>query len=137
MKFSWYWASLLVILAYGLWGFFAKLATLFIPFRTLWLLEIVGMAATVPFYFALRSPGGTLAPQGVVFGLLAGVVASVGTLFFALAVSRGKASVVVPLTALYPVVTILLGIAVLQERLRLTQSIGVGLAVLASLLLAL
>ena len=58
-------------------------------------------------------------------------------LFFYWALAGGKASVVVPLTALYPVVTLGLALLILGERLSLRQSIGVALALTAIFLFSL
>ena len=68
---------------------------------------------------------------------IAGVVAQLAALFFYWALARGKASVVVPLTALYPVVTLGLALLILGERLSLRQSIAVGLAFIAIFLFSL
>jgi transporter family protein len=48
----------------------------------------------------------------------------------------GAASIVVPLTALYPLVTVLLGYLFLGERLNPTQWLGVFLALVAAFLLS-
>jgi len=55
--------------------------------------------------------------------------------FFA-ALIDGKTSTVVVLSALYPLVTILLSVALLHERLSGKQSVGIVLALIASALLA-
>jgi transporter family protein len=55
--------------------------------------------------------------------------------FFA-ALDQGKASTVVTLSALYPVVTILLSIAFLHEKLTMRQVVGIVFALAASVLLA-
>ena len=49
--------------------------------------------------------------------------------------SRGKASVVITMTALYPLVTILLSFIFLRETIAIKQGIGIMLALLAMLLL--
>jgi transporter family protein len=56
--------------------------------------------------------------------------------FFAALDHQGKASTVVTLSALYPLVTFVLSIAFLHERLTLRQTMGIIFAVVASVLLA-
>jgi transporter family protein len=51
--------------------------------------------------------------------------------------SGGKASVVISLISLYPLVTVAFAVAFLHERLTAVQAIGVGLAIVAAILLSL
>jgi transporter family protein len=52
------------------------------------------------------------------------------------ALDGGKAPIVVPLTALYPIVTVLLSFLVLSERISPIKAVGVVLALVAILLLS-
>jgi transporter family protein len=51
--------------------------------------------------------------------------------------SGGKASVVISLISLYPLVTVAFAVTVLHERVTLAQGIGVGIAIIAAILLSL
>lgn len=51
--------------------------------------------------------------------------------------SGGKASVVISLISLYPLVTVAFAFTVLHERLTLAQWVGVGIAIVAAILLSL
>jgi transporter family protein len=73
---------------------------------------------------------------GFTWAALGGFCAFVGFLTFFAALIDGKASTVVVLSALYPLVTILISIAFLQERLSGRQTLGILLALIASALLA-
>lgn len=77
------------------------------------------------------------AGRSALFALLAGVFGGGGYVLFMKALSTGKASVVVPLTALYPALTAVLALVVLGERISTTQAAGIVLAVLAAVLLSL
>jgi len=74
--------------------------------------------------------------KGVVYALLAGLAGSLGGLFFVHAVNRGKASIVITLTALYPVVTILLSFIILKEEITIRQGVGIVLALISMALLS-
>jgi len=50
--------------------------------------------------------------------------------------SGGKASIVVPMTALYPVITIVLSVAILREQITPVHGAGVALALVAVVLLS-
>ncbi|MBS1842370.1 MAG: EamA family transporter [Acidobacteria bacterium] len=78
---------------------------------------------TKPMTFLIAAAGGTLNGLGAL------------TSFVALE-SGGKASVVISLISLFPLVTVAFAVIVLQERLTLTQTFGVVLAILAAILLS-
>jgi len=68
--------------------------------------------------------------------LVASGLGVLGYIFFVVAVKGGDASIVVPLTALYPVVTVVLGVVLLGEEMSINKLAGVILAVVAILLLS-
>ncbi|MEQ9349589.1 MAG: EamA family transporter, partial [Alphaproteobacteria bacterium] len=70
-----------------------------------------------------------------VWGVLSGLGLALGLLLFYLALELGKAAVIVPLTALYPVVAVLLSVLFLGERLTWVQWSGLVLALAGILLL--
>ena len=55
--------------------------------------------------------------------------------YFEAMVKGGKASVVTPVTALFPMVTVVLALVFLKERLGRVQWVGLGLAFVAIYLL--
>lgn len=75
-------------------------------------------------------------PSGVMFAMLAGVGAGMGGLFYVLAQKGANVTMVVTITALYPVVTILLGWLLLHERVEPRQWLGIALALVAMALVA-
>ncbi|HSB77060.1 MAG TPA: EamA family transporter [Terriglobales bacterium] len=77
-----------------------------------------------PLVFWLAVVGGTLNGLGAL------------TSFTALE-SGGKASIVISLISLYPLVTVVFAVTVLHERLTLVQAVGVVLAIAAAILLSL
>ena len=84
---------------------------------------------------------GQLAPinlhaSGITFGLLAGLAGCVGTILFYQLLVREPASLVVPLTSLYPAVTVVLAAAFLHEELAATRIVGIVFALTAVFLLS-
>ena len=77
-----------------------------------------------PLIFWLALGGGTLNGLGAL------------TSFTALE-SGGKASIVISLISLYPLVTVAFAVFFLHEKLTMTQFAGVGLAIVAAILLSL
>ncbi len=73
---------------------------------------------------------------GVAAAIIAGVFMAFGLLAFFKALTAGAATVVVPLTALYPVVTVALSWAFLKESLTPRHLTGIALALAAVWLLS-
>ncbi len=66
----------------------------------------------------------------------AGFINFVGFLFFFAAIQKGKVSTIIALSSLYPVVTILLSVLLLREKISPREGLGIGLALVAGWLLA-
>ena len=136
---EWLAASLATLALWGLWGVAAKRAT---ELSAAWYQVYVtsNMAAIAATLAILAWKGwGALPerPAGLAWALASGAAGTLGYVFFVLALERGgSASVVVPLTALYPAVTALLARLVLGEELGPVKLAGIALAVAAVVLLS-
>jgi transporter family protein len=133
---TWYLYSVLTVVTWGLWGVFSKLASNYSKPKQALLFQTAGVLAFAlvvlfmeKFHFEWSLPGFSWAALG-------GFFAFVGFLTFFAALDQGKASTVVTLSALYPLVTILLSIAFLHEKLTARQGTGIVFALIASVLLA-
>lgn len=69
------------------------------------------------------------------WGYLFGILWGIGTVTFIIALKSAPASIVLPLTSLYPLITALLAIFFLNEPLTIKTGTGIVLAVLAAVLL--
>jgi len=70
--------------------------------------------------------------RGVLLALGSGIVSCLANIAYFDVLGRGaEASAVIPVTALYPAVTVLLAIPILKERLWPTQLAGIGLSIVA------
>jgi transporter family protein len=121
---------------WGLWGFFSKLAAQQLPTGAAYLLSIAGHLAVVGY---LATTGGLAIPwqpAGVAAALGAGLCMAFGLLCFFKALAGGAAGMVVPLTALYPMVTVVLSWTLLHEDFTLRHLAGVILALAAVWLLS-
>lgn len=131
--------SVSTILMWGFWGFFGKLALdrKMSPI-TIFLAEILISAifAVPVLLIFLRNQQTNAYPLSWnIFGLASGAGLALGLLFYYLALNKGQVSVVVPLTATYPVVSVLLGYAILGERPSVSQWIGVVMVIVGVMLL--
>ena len=70
------------------------------------------------------------------WGLAAGVLASLAVLFFLLATNQGLLSIAAVITSLYPAFTVLLAVAVLREHVHRSQAVGLVLCAAAVTLIS-
>jgi transporter family protein len=131
--------SLLTILVWGAWGVISKVASEGVDantnqiFFTFGLLPLIAIVWRSP-----RNPGGGAGRRtGLAWAFLTGILGGTGNIaFFHALVMGGKASIVSPVTALFPLVTVILAVTFLHERLGTAQKIGLALALVAIYLLS-
>lgn len=133
---SWLAFSLMALILWGLWGFLSKVATRGLPFQAVYLLAICGHGVVIGYLWLAGALSVPANPWGLAAALAAGLCMAFGLLTFFKALSVGAATVVVPLTALYPLVTVILSWAVLREEMTLRHLAGIALALAAGWLLA-
>ena len=132
----WLLNALLALLLWGVWGFFSKLSTTTLKPTNAYIYQIIGIfvSGLVIAFLVKFEPSGK--PSGIFFGVASGLCVTFATYFFFQALGRGRSGVVVTVTALYPVITLLLSALLLWEGLNLKQVLGIGLALAAIYLLA-
>jgi transporter family protein len=131
--------SVLTILVWGAWGAISKVASEGVDantnqvFFTFGLLPLIAIVWKSP-----RNAGGGAGRRiGIGWAFLTGILGGTGNIaFFHALVIGGKASVVSPATALFPLVTVILAITLLHERVGTGQKIGLVLALVAIYLLS-
>jgi len=119
-----------VVVLWGLWGFFGKIALE----RGMPPMLIFVAEACTGFVIALGFAASrvAVAPASMtwsVYGLLSGAVMAFGLLAYYLALHRGSVSLVVVATSTYPVVTVLMSMLVLNEKLTMLNYFGVALII--------
>ena len=133
---SWFLWTILALVTFGFWGFFPKLAVSYINPQSALIYQVFGGLLVGIVGLALIGFKPETHPMGILFALLTGITGVLGTFFYYVAASRGQISIVVSLTALYPLITILLAIIFLHESLTLKQIVGLCFAIGAIVLLA-
>ena len=132
----WFLYVSVVLVAWGVIGIFQKLATNRISAESTLVWLIAGFVLLMPW---LYPPGGFFQypARALIFGLLSGLLSNLGAwgLFSAMR-SGGKASIVVPFTALYPVVVVLIAPVVLHETITPLQGVGIVCALVSVVLLS-
>lgn len=132
----WFWYAAVVLISWGVVGLLQKLSTNYISAESSLIWLVVGFFLLQPFLYpgriVFRYSSGSLA-----CALLSGVFNALGAwALFAAMKSGGKASIVAPLTALYPLVVVLIAPILLHESINLLQGAGVVCALIAVVLLS-
>ncbi|MDD5090867.1 MAG: EamA family transporter [Candidatus Wallbacteria bacterium] len=135
---DWLFYGILAFLTWGLWGFFPKLATRHLDQNSIIIWEIVGSLALGLYVMHTINYRPVFHKAGVIYSIITGISGMLGMYFFLRAMrSGGKASVLVTMTALYPIVSILLAVLILKEKLTLAQIAGMFFALIAVVLFTL
>ncbi len=134
---EWFIFALLALVMWELWGFFPKLSTNYISPKSALVYEVLGSLIVGIIIFSLLGFKPEIQGKGILFAVLTGLAATLGTLFFLYAVSKGEASLAVTTTALYPLITIALAFLILKEPITVLQGVGMALAIVAMILFTL
>src|SRR5437762_786922 len=106
----WLMYSVLAAICWGIWGVLAKFISADINPYENHILFTIGMLFTVPFVITkCKIQEANL--KGIVWGLIAGILAVIGNVaVYQSFVKGGQAAVVIPITNLYPLVTIIIAL---------------------------
>jgi transporter family protein len=127
--------SVFALVLWGAWGFLAKVISSSISPQSLAFWSTIATVIPVA-VFALTAPAGKwMRPHPLAVG--AGLAYGLALVFFFIALSRGPASVVVPLSGMYILVPAVLGFILLKEPLTVPHVLGLTCAGLAVVFLSL
>lgn len=133
---GWLGLTIAAILLWGLYGIAFKRASDHLSAVAGQLLSTVGLL--LPALFLIGSVARERrSVAGLFIGFVSGLCGALGN--FALLVAlreSGKAAIIFPLTALYPLITVVIAVLFMRERARRVQVIGIVLAIIAVLLLS-
>jgi uncharacterized membrane protein len=104
-----------------------ELSTIFYTLGYVLLAAVIWIAGSLDWNISMKDWG---------LGILVGLLMATATLALFVAFRWGKASVVTPLTALYPLVTVLLAGVILKERFNFIKVTAIVLALMAGLALS-
>lgn len=128
--------SVAAALFWGVWGVMAKIISDAVsPFMNHFLFT-AGMLFTIPFVVK-KLKHQSVNRKGIIWGLIAGVLAVAGNIaVYKAFASGGLAAIVIPVSNLYPLVTIVIALVILKEKLHWLNGIGVLLAIPAIVMLS-
>lgn len=133
---NWLFAALLSLASFGLWGFLSKMTVLYIDSKSALIFQTVGVMIIGLLTLSLMNFKPAADLRGGSYAVLTGLAYGVGCLFFFIAASKGKIITVVTLTALYPLITIILAYILLEETVSIKQCCGIALALFSIILMS-
>jgi drug/metabolite transporter (DMT)-like permease len=130
---AWLTWTFVALFSWGVWAVLSKLLGGALSAEQSQALSTLGMLPIfLPLAFSHRAAWRNASIKGFSFALAGGIVTCLGNVAYYAALGHGgKVATVVSLTALYPLVTILLAMVVLGERLNRVQMTGVTLSFVA------
>lgn len=140
LKARWFWYSLCCMLCFAGWMIVSKMGVDWenVPDRTMFYLFIWGSLPVAVALLAARKFRLEKSAKGISNGILIGIFGGAGQLavLIALAVPDANTSVISAVSGLYPMVTVVLAVLLLRERLAAIQVGGVGSAAAAIVIFA-
>jgi uncharacterized membrane protein len=132
----WMLYACIAIVLWGICGLFMKLGTNRLSARSMVIWVTAGFLLMVPLMWRTTTLSG-LSLAMVCVGLMGGLANGLGNWAVFLCLEKGaKASVAIPLTALYPLFTVALATIFLKERPTWLQWLGIALALAAGAMLS-
>ncbi len=136
---KWLVYSLATLLLWGLWGVLLKKASINLEWQQLYVaagVAIVTVVTAVTAYYGVERVFG-VQPSAWLLGFASGLLGTLGYIFLVKSLDAGgEATVVIPLTSLYPLLTAVLGFLILGEEITLRKIAGIVAAVIAIILLS-
>lgn len=133
---NWLLPALIAFVCWGIWAFIPKITIRYISPTSAMIYEAIGVGIMGFVVLTIIGFRPEIHVKGISLAVLTGILGIGGALGFLFAVKSGKVAIVAMLTALYPVLTILLGYIFLKEPISLKEGLGMLFAIVALVLFA-
>ena len=122
---DWFLPAMAALLTWAFWAFLPKIAVKYMEFKSATFYQIMGgLIVGIGILFATRFQLVFNWP-GFSYNIIIGILGFLGVFFYLITVSRGPISVVAPITAMYPIIVVILGVTLLHETLTPKQGLGI------------
>lgn len=128
---AWLLPAVFSLVAWGVWAFLPKLALRYLEPKSVMIYEIVGVMLVGIGILISVGWRPAVDARGIGWAMLTGALGVSGGLAYLYAVSKGPIGLISVLTALYPVITLVLAYLILQEPLSIKQMFGAFLGLVA------
>ena len=135
LKTKWFWYSVLSVFCMGGWTLLGKLGTTEISAQTMQFLYPFGWVPVALACLWVRGFKLEKSAWGIFYSTVIGVLGGIGGLaFFAACRTGGNTSAIVAATAMYPLITVVLAVLILREKLTWLHIVGLLFAAAAFVL---
>lgn len=131
---SWITYAGLLVLFWGVWGAFSALPTTLYNYPVEMVYVIWAFVMIIPAAFALRGKKIDRRPVATVYGLIIGLTGAGGQLVLFNALTIGPAYLIFPIISISPVITVVMAMVFLRERIPRLAIVGLVAALLAIVL---
>ena len=131
----WVLLGIFAIVLFGIGSFLGKLASINDISSRVYFFEAIGTLTIFSSFFLIKRVEILEGFSVNYYAIGMGITWGLGTVLFIMALENSKLSIITPLTALYPAVTVLLAYIFLSERLEPKELIGVLLAIVSIFLI--
>jgi len=129
LKTKWFWYSVLSVFGMGGWTLLAKLGTAEISAQTMQFLYPFGWVPVALTCLWVRRFRLEKSVRGILYGVAIGVLGGIGGLaFFAACRTGGSTSAIAAATGMYPLITVVLAVLILREKLTRLHILGLVFA---------
>ncbi len=128
---NWFLSAFVALICWGIWGFIPKITIRYINPMSALVFEVIGVIIVGLIVLSFLGFRPEVHPKGIALAILTGIIGMTGALGFLMAVKTGKVSIVAMVTAMAPIVTILLAYFLLGERISLKEGLGIVFALAA------
>ena len=134
----WFWYAMLAILSWAAWVFSAKFGSDQLPPNTEQFVAAFGFLGLGIVVFSTMRFRVERSRKGLIYGVICGFLLGAGAISsFAAYRTGANTAVVTTLTAMYPMVTVVLAVLILRERLNRFQMMGILFAIAAMVIFSL
>ncbi|HEY7307641.1 MAG TPA: EamA family transporter [Bryobacteraceae bacterium] len=138
LKAKWFWYSILSVVCMGGWTLLGKLGTTEISAPTMQFLYPFGWLPVALACLWVRGFRLERSLRGALYSISIGVLGGIGGLaFFAACRTGGNTSAITAATAMYPLITVVLAVLILREKLTWLHVAGLVFAAVAFVLFSL
>ncbi len=135
LKSRWFWYAVFCLGCWGPYALCSKLGSVEIPALSMQFLFTIGGIPIAIAVLLLRRFRMERSKPGIIYGIVVGILSTIGgTALFAAYGTGANTALVTVVSGLYPLVTVLLAVLFLRERLTRKQWIGLAFAGVACVL---
>jgi drug/metabolite transporter (DMT)-like permease len=128
-KTQWFWYSIFCLLCWGPYAICSKLGSMELPPLSMQFLFTLGGVPIALAVLILRRFRLERSRRGISYAILVGILSTIGgTALFAAYGTGANTAMVTVVSVMYPLVTVLLAVTLLRERLTRKQWIGLAFA---------